>query len=235
MITFPWYLYVVTAFLSIIWAASEIISVFHVTPLRALRTWGALFLMIVNALFACLALAAVLQVAPNSANLFTAIIVGLGWQALVRSKINLYKPLPGEPGSKGLSLPVDEIYERLQTFARRSIDQSLARERIRLLEQAQALPVETLMREVRLLSYGLTEMDPATVNEWLARMQERPMTDEERKMLLASKLIDAGGAVMLKQLVAKYRAEPEAATTEAPEPAGEPVVAASPVLHSDGE
>lgn len=235
MSAFPWYLYAVTAALGIVWAASEIVSVFHVTPLRALRTWGALFLMLVNALFACLALAAILQVAPNSANLFTAILVGLGWQALVRSKINLYKPLPGEPGSEGLSLPVDEIYGRLQTFARRSIDQSLARERIRLLEQAQALPVETLMREVRLLSYGLTEMDPATVDEWLARMQERPMTDEERKMLLASKLMDAGGAVMLKQLVAKYRAAPEPVTAEVPEPEGGLAVTAPSPIHPDGE
>ncbi len=221
----PWHLYAVTAGLSIIWAASEIISVFHVTPLRALRTWGALFITFINALFACLALAVVLQVVPGSANLFTAIVVGLGWQALVRSQINLYKPLPGEPGSPGLSLPLDQVYERFQNFARRSIDRSLARERIRLLEQAMALDVDTLMREVRLLSYGLTEMDPAMMNDWLKRMQERQMSDEERKMLLASKLMDAGGTAMLKQLMAKYKARPPKVTAA---PAPTPAMPANP-------
>jgi hypothetical protein len=162
---------------------------------------------------------------PGSANLFTAILVGLGWQALVRSQINLYKPLPGEPGSPGLSLPLDQVYERFQNFARRSIDRSLARERIRLLEQAMALDVDTLMREVRLLSYGLTEMDPAMMNDWLKRMQERQMSDEERKMLLASKLMDAGGTAMVRQLVTKYKARPSKVTTA---PAPTPAMPANP-------
>ena len=101
--------------------------------------------MLINAFFACLALLAVVQIAPDAdENLLTAFVVGFGWQALVRSQVNVFRPLPGQPGGEGLTVPVDEVYGRIQRFARRSIDQSLARDRTQLLEEALALDIETL-------------------------------------------------------------------------------------------
>jgi hypothetical protein len=203
MTTDPWVLYVVTAVLSMVWAATEIISAFEATPLRALRTWGALVLMLTNAFFACVALLAVLEMTPDAANnLLTAFIVAFGWQALVRSRIQLFRPLPGEPGSEGLTLPVDEVYGRIQRFVRRAIDQSLARERTALLEKALALDTATLERQVRLMSYGLTAIEPEEVQSWLQAMDARQVDDTERKMLLASKLLEASGTRGLKEFIA---------------------------------
>ncbi len=227
MTPFPWVLYVVTIVFSMIWAASEVISAFDVTPIRALFTWGAWLLMLTNAFFACLALMAVLQVVPSAAdNLLTAFAVGFGWQALVRSQINVFRPLPGEPGSQGLVVPVDQIYGRIQHFVRRSIDQSLARERTKLLTATLALDVATLKRQVQLMSFGLTEMDPTEVQNWLSEMESRPMADVERKMLLASKLIETSGVQGLKQLIKN-----QAKAAEQPAP---PVVAAPAIAPSDG-
>lgn len=227
MTPFPWVLYIATAILSMIWAASEVISAFEAAPLRALFTWGAWLLMLTNAFFACLALLAVLQIMPTAAdNLLTAFVVGFGWQALVRSQISVFRPLPGEPGGQGLVVPVDQVYGRIQHFVRRSIDQSLARERMKLLTATLALDVATLKQQVQLMSFGLTEMDPAEVQNWLNEMESRPMTDVERKMLLASKLIETSGVQGLKQLI-KSQAE------AAGQPAS-PVVAAPATVASDG-
>lgn len=227
MVPFPWVLYVVTAVLSIIWAASEIISTFEATPIRALFTRGAWLLMLTNAFFACLALLAVLQIVPDAAdNLLTAFAVGFGWQALVRSQISVFRPLPGEPGGQGLVVPVDEVYGRIQHFVRRSIDQSLARERTKLLSEALALDVATLKQQVELMSYGLTEMDPTEVQNWLQAMDSRPMTDNERKMLLASKLIETSGAQGLKQFI---KSQPK----KAEQPAA-PAVTVPATVTSDG-
>ncbi len=221
----PLILYVVTAVLSMIWAATEVVSAFEAFPIRALFTWGAWLLMLTNAFFACLALMAVLQIAPNAGNsLLTAFAVGFGWQALVRSQINVFRPLPGEPGGQGLVVPVDQIYGRIQRFVRRSIDQSLARERTKLLTQALALDLETLKDQVQLVSYGLTEMDPAEVQNWLQEMESRPMSDHERKMLLASKLIEVGGVQGLKQLI---RSQAKAAAEPAPPAAAQPATVAT--------
>ncbi len=223
MTPFPWVLYVVTAIFSMIWAASEVISAFQTTPVRALFTRGAWLLMLTNAFFACLALMAVLEIVPEAANsLLTAFAVGFGWQALVRSQISLFRPLPGEPGGQGLVVPIDEVYGRIQRFVRRSIDQSLARERTKWLTEALVLDVATLKRQVRLMSYGLTEMDPTEVQNWLHEMESRQMTDEERKMLLASKLIEVSGIQGLKQLIKDYTREakqPATPATPAPAPA----------------
>jgi hypothetical protein len=227
MTTFPWVLYVVTAVLSMIWAASEVISSFEVTPIRALFTWGAWLLMLTNAFFACLALMAVLQIVPSAAdNLLTAFAVGFGWQALVRSQINVFRPLPGEPGSQGLVVPVDQIYGRIQRFVRRSIDQSLARERTQLLTEALALDLGTLKDQVQLMSFGLSEMDPTEVQNWLHEMESREITDHERKMLLASKLIEVGGIKGLKQMI---KTQAKAARQPAP-----PMVSAPATVASDG-
>ncbi len=221
MTSIPWVLYIVTAFLSMIWAASEVISAFEATPVRALVTRGAWLLMLTNAFFACLALMVTLELAPNRADsLLTAFAVGFGWQALVRSQISVFRPLPGEPSGQGLVVPVDQVYGRVQEFVRRSIDQSLARDRTQLLEQALALDVETLKRQVQLMSYGLSEMDPQQVQNWLREMESRSITDYERKMLLASKLIETSGAHGAQQFITRQVQEAKQADTSAgPTPA----------------
>lgn len=240
----PWVLYAVTAALSMVWAATEVISAFESTPIRALLTWGALLLMLTNAFFACVALMAVLQLAPDAGNnLLTAFIVGFGWQALVRSQVNIFRPLPGEPTSEGLSVPVDQVYGRIQRFVRRAIDQSLARERTALLEEALTLDAATLERQVRLMSYGLTTMEPEEVQNWLQGMDTRQVGDTERKMLLASKLLETSGTRGLKEFIAAHKkrvrtqpaAEPAAVTPTLPAPDGaEGVPAAEGVPPAEG-
>lgn len=230
MTPFPWVIYLVTAILSMVWAASEIISAFETTPVRALLTRGAWLLMLTNALFACLALMAVLEVVPNAADtLLTAFAVGFGWQALVRSQINVFRPLPGVPGGQELMVPVDKVYARIQHFVRRSIDQSLAQDRTQLLEDALALDVATLKRQIQLMSYGLTEMDPQEVQNWLQAMDGRQLSDYERKMLLASKLIEVSGVQGARQFIKSAAAE-----IEQPAPPATSAIATSASSPSDG-
>ena len=57
-------LFAVTAVIAIIWATSEVIVGYPERPAQALWTWGAWLLFVINAVFACLVLAASLTLVP---------------------------------------------------------------------------------------------------------------------------------------------------------------------------
>lgn len=203
--TSPWGLYAATIGLSSLWVIVEIISAFEYAPLRALRTGGALLLVVVNAGFACLVLALVLEMVPDArANLWTAVAVALGWQALLRTQINLLQPLPGSQ-SETVGVSISNLYARLQHFCRRQIDRSLLGERSMLLEQALELDVDVLVTRARLMTHALITDQLEDLEGYLKRMDERGLPPEERKLLLATFLLDNGGPAPLRELLRKRK------------------------------
>jgi len=81
--------------------------------------------LILNALFACLALAVTLALDPQATSPWVALGVGLVWQTLIRTRFNFIQPLPGEGASEGVGIPINELYNRLQDFCRRQIDREI--------------------------------------------------------------------------------------------------------------
>ena len=149
----PWGLYLLAAGVSL--AVAEVVSVFERDPVRALRIWGAAFLLLLNAAMAVLLLALVRSFWPGGDSPWTALAVGLGLPTLVRSRFTVMKPLPGTAGSEGVEIRLDELYERLQRFCRGRIDLALAGQRVRLVGQAvDRLELAELERRLRLLLEG---------------------------------------------------------------------------------
>jgi hypothetical protein len=192
--------------LSGLWAVVEIISAFEYAPLGALRTGGALLLILINIGFACLVLALVLEVAPGAGNsLWTAVAVAFSWQTLIRAQINLLQPLPGSQ-SEAVGVSINELYARIQRFCRRQIDRSLLSERSALLEEALALDLDTLVKRARLTSHALITDAMQDFEGYLQRMDERNLSPDERKLLLASYLLDNGGPTPLRELLKRDQA-----------------------------
>jgi len=203
-------LYAITAVMALVWAASEVIIGYPEQPVRALWTWGAWLLMLANALFACIALAAGLTLVPGSASAWMALGVGLSWQAMLRGGINI-QPLPisATPGAEreqGLGVPLNELYSRLQSFCVGQIQRQLVGERVTLMERAIArLEVADLARMARMLTAALA-VSVAEAEQYIQRIETDPnLPEERREIMLISLILDNGGDDILRQRVREQR------------------------------
>lgn len=197
-------LYAVTAVMAILWAGSEVVIGYPDRPVRALRTWGAWLLMLANALFACLALAAGLTLIPGSASFWMALGVGLSWQAMLRGGINI-QPVPissttGAGGAPPLGIPLNELYTRLQAFCVGQIQRQLVGERVALMERSIAqLDVPDLARIARLLIAALSP-SAAEAEQYIQRIESEPnLSTERREIMLISLILDNGGDDLLRR------------------------------------
>ena len=200
-----WPLYAVTGALSGAWAIVEVVSTFEYRPIRALRTAGALLLIAVNAGVACLVLALVLEAAPElGGSMWTAVVVAFGWQALLRAQINLIQPLTGG-SNEAVGVSINQFYSRLQRFCKRQIDRAQVGERLELLEGALGIDLDSLTQRARLVSHALIIEEKADFEGYLRRMDERDLPEDERKLLLASYLMESAGPGPLRELLRKRR------------------------------
>jgi hypothetical protein len=199
-------LYLVTGVMAMLWAASEVIVGYPEQPVRALRTGGAWLLMLANALFACLALAAALALVPGSASWWMALGVGLSWQAMLRGGINI-QPLPissAAGASEGLGVPLNELYSRLQAFCVGQIQRSLVGERVALMERAIAkLDIPELARIARLVTTAQAIPEAESYIQRIEADEGRP--PEQREILLISLIISNRGADVLRTRVKEQR------------------------------
>ncbi len=184
--------FLLVAGLSLAWALAEVVQTFASDVRRALRTgWTWLFLAmhVVSALGAYVLTRALFSQVTSPWRL--ALLAGIGWEALLRTRVNLLQPI--EAGSEGVPLlSLVELYSRFQKFCRTQIDQALISERILLLERATRLDEETLEQQVRLQQYASMLGSPDQVETFLQKV--RAQQDEtKRKLLLASYLLQSSG------------------------------------------
>ena len=189
--------YLLVVALSFLWALTEILQTFRSDIRRALRSGWSALLIGVNVLFALLVFALARYLAPPSVNPYLlALGVGAGWQALLRTRINLLQPL--DPGAgEAVSLSISDLYSRFQGFCREQIDRSLLSGRVRLLEQAIRLPVEELEYQVRLFAHASVLRSPDEVEAYLKKL--RQLGAPERALALASYLLAHGGYDLLQE------------------------------------
>lgn len=203
-------LYAITAVMAIVWAASEVVIGYPAQPVRALRTWGALWLMLANALFACIALAAGLTLIPGSASVWMALGVGLSWQAMLRGGINIQpvpiSPTPEAGATQPLGVPLNELYSRLQAFCVGQIQRQLIGERVTLMERAIAkLDVPDLARIARMLIAAVSPA-AAEAEQYVQRIETDPnLPPERQEIMLISLILDNGGDDVLRQRVKERR------------------------------
>ncbi len=188
--------YLLVVGLAAAWALAEILQTFSGDVPRAVRTWWSALLVGVNMAFALPVYAfARLLVPAEGTSWPLALAVGVGWQALLRTRINLLQPLNPETG-EAVAVSLASLYSRFQQFCRGQIDRTLAGERMNLLERALRLPPEKLEREVRIYAYASAIHSHEEVERFIAKLQDH---DRERQaLLLASYLLREGGYALLK-------------------------------------
>jgi hypothetical protein len=189
--------YLMVAALAGLWALTEIIQTFRSDLRRALRTTWSTLLIGVNIALA-LAVFAIVHgwISPSANPYLLALGAGAGWQALLRTRINLLQPLNPAMG-EAVSLSLADLYGRLQRFCWEQINQNLLSGRIRLLEGATRLPVEQLEREVRLFAYASALHPPDQVEMYLEKLRGRKA--EEQALALAAYLLTQGGYDFLQE------------------------------------
>lgn len=188
--------YLLVAGLAAVWALAEILQTFSGDVPRALRTWWSGLLVGVNVAFALLVYALVRFLAPAQVSPWPlALAVGVGWQALLRTHINLLQPLNPE-ADEAVALSLADLYSRFQRFCRHQIDRTLAVERMSLLEQALQLPPKELERQVRIYAYASALHPPERVERYIEKLQAHG--SEQRSLLLASYLLREGGYSLFK-------------------------------------
>lgn len=189
--------YLLVAGLAAAWALAEILQTFRSDIRRALKTGWSGLLIGVNLAFALLVYLLVRSLTPPSVDPWLlALAAGAGWQALLRTRVNLIQPLNPETG-EAVSLSLADLYGHLQQFCRDQIDQSLAAERIRLLERASRVPLEELERQLQLHAHASVLHSPEEVEAYIERL--RQYDRERRALLLASYLLRQGGYGLLQE------------------------------------
>jgi len=200
-------LYLVTGLMAVIWAASEVVVAYPERPVQAFWTRGAWLLMIANALFACLVLAASLGLIPDSSSFWMALGVGLSWQAVLRSGINMQIPVSSTAGeeSEGVGVPLNELYSRLQGFCVGQIERQLLGSRVTLMEQAIAhLDTPDLTHIARLVT-TMTE-NPHQAEQYIQKIVSSPdLSDERREIMLILLILNNGGRDVLRKRLREKR------------------------------
>lgn len=188
--------YLLVAVLAGLWALTEVVQAFRSDIRRALRSGWSGLLMGINGALALLVFALAGVAFPSANPYLLALAAGIGWQALIRTRINLLQPLNPEIGG-AVSLSLADLYGRLQRFCWEQINQGLLSGRIRLLERATRLPVEELEHQVRLFAHASALHPPDQVEAYLEKLRGREK--EERALALAAYLLTQGGYDFLQE------------------------------------
>ena len=187
---------------------AEVSSSFTDYPREAIATrWGQLMIWL-NALAAVLALLIARVYAPQGTNQVLLIIgVGVGFQAIIRTKFTLAKQFGGQGGSD-LSLNLGWLYEQFQALCKKQIDLELMKGR---LEQVESLlgkystpQLYVIARYTVRARATLTEEEEAALQEELKKLiADTEGGPQSVRMNLALKILELGGQQYVDRLVTR--------------------------------
>lgn len=216
--------YLVVILLGVFVGLAELASTFPDYPMDAVvSAWG-LGLIGLNGAMAAIVFAVVRFYAPE-ANLFLLVLaVGVGFQALIRTKFTLARQFSGAEGGD-LSLNLGWLYEQFQSLCKTQIDQALMRRRQPMVQKL----VECFPDKMALFNRAyytiiarrtLTpEEEARQLDELTKRLTDPSLPSETVLMMLALHILETGGEGHAQALVeaASWRVPPEALVAKAPE------------------
>jgi hypothetical protein len=183
--------YLTTGALAFMWGLVELAQTFESDLGRALRSrWALVFLAgnigLTGIVLVMLDLAFSLDFRQR---LLLSLLVGFGWQALLRTRIHLFQPL-GEQ-HEAVAVSILDLYRPFQRFCWRRIDQALIVERIALLDRASNLPLDYLRYQYRLHRHAslLSDFEQREAEFW-KRLSQLP--EGEQRLYLAAYLLRIG-------------------------------------------
>jgi len=168
-----------------IWALSEIIGEFRTETMRALWTWGAWMLVVVNFVAATVIYLLAIRLMPDVKNWPGALLVGLSWPTLFRNiSLKLLQPLD-ESKDNPAAIRLEVIYGNIQKLALQLINSRLTRQRMRLLARATRFDLQDLEKYARQMSaISPQQIDLKFIDELMARN-----VDEDYKKALLVALV----------------------------------------------
>ncbi|RME01429.1 MAG: hypothetical protein D6816_12305 [Bacteroidetes bacterium] len=169
--------YLIVGVLGSIVGIAELTSAFQTYPREAMRTRWAKILIGVNSSTAILALGITRLTMPTMNSTLQVILVGLGFQSLIRTKFVLAKQIGSKDGSGEISVNIGWLYDQFQNLCRTQIDLELMNNR------------RTAVTDLLLHYPSLTELYDIAYYTIIARATLSPSEEEERLSRL-EKLID---------------------------------------------
>lgn len=151
-------------------ALAELVSTFKTYPREALRTQWAQILVFLNVVAAILALIVVELTMPSMNPVLRVLSVGVGFQALIRTRFVLAKPINGSSNGE-VSLNLGWVYDQFQNLCRTQIDLELMNNR-RTAVSRLMLAYPTLAELYDIAQYTIVSRATLTAEEEKARMDE---------------------------------------------------------------
>jgi hypothetical protein len=121
--------YLVVGALGAIVAIAELSATFQTYPREALNTRWARILILVNIVSAIVALVLVRITMPETDVVVQVLTVGVGFQAIIRTRFVLAKPIGGGHNGGEISLNLGWLYDQFQNLCRTQIDLELMNNR----------------------------------------------------------------------------------------------------------
>lgn len=216
--------YLVVILLGVVVGLAELASTFPNYPMDAvISAWG-LGLIALNGAMAAIVFAVVRFYAPETDLFLLVLAVGVGFQALIRTKFTLARQFSGTGGGD-LSLNLGWLYEQFQSLCKTQIDQALMRRRQPIVRKL----VESFPDKMALFNRAyytivarrtLTpEEEARQLDELTKRLTDPSLPPEVILMMLALHILETGGEEHAQVLIeaASRRAPPVEAVAKVPE------------------
>lgn len=149
---------------------------------------------------------------PQTTSWAGALLVGLGWQALLRLRIQVMWPLDGGEDEGAALAPLEALYRRFQEICRLHLDRALMRKRSALVRRLTQQPADWLEDQAKMTMASSQLDDPLSGWKKLAQLKEQ--LGETWSWYLAYYLLRRGGEAFVEDLL-RHAPQPAANPTSA--------------------
>ncbi len=209
----------IVAFLGAVVGLAEISATFPNYPREALSTRWAQILVLVNVLAAVAAFWLVRTYAPTTDIIVTILSVGVGFQAIIRTRFVLAKQIGGTGGGD-ISLNLGWLYDQFQNLCKTQIDMELMRGRRTAVTEL-VNRFATLRELYRVAQYTIIARATLSPDEEKARLAELDKLfdpkapDDFARASMALMILENGGQAYVDLLLSEAeRGTPKAITPE---------------------
>lgn len=206
------------ALLGTVVAIAELASTFPTYPREALRTRWARILVLVNVVAAILALIIARVTVPETNPVLLVIGVGVGFQAIIRTRFVLARAMGTEEGGENeVSLNLGWLYEQFQHLCRTQIDLELMKNRRTAVTQIlQYYPTIAELYDIAYYTIiaraTLTPEEEKTRIEQLQTLIDPKAPEQFSRNSIALTILENGGPAYVEMLLSQAMTETNGTT-----------------------
>lgn len=186
-----------------LWAIGEIIGEFRAETGRALRTWGAWMLVLVNFIAASVIFLVSSSLAQGDLTWKSALAIGIAWPTVFRNlSLKLTQPISETAENGNAVVRLEQLYANIQKLSLQLINSVLTRQRTRLLTKTLGYDLNDIEKYVR----RMTAMSPQPVDSsYIDRVMQRPEDEEVKKAFLAAFLMNTFTRSAIEDFLREYK------------------------------